>query len=147
MVSGSRWCVWVGGHVRAHAGYMRGHTSWCKDMLWEVGPHLLDRPGDESDGTDMSLGSQLDMLWTHLVDRSRMCLMVWTHHWGSREYTMSGELRLSGMLAIPDVLGAVRLASDASEDVSHVLGMQGCIRMWWTMVEGPNDVSGWLDML
>ena len=53
---------------------------------------------------------------------------------------MSGELQLGSMLAIPDGLGAVRLVSDASRDIRHVLGMQGCVPGWWTMVEGPNDI-------
>ena len=53
---------------------------------------------------------------------------------------MSGELWLSSMLAIPDDLGAVRLASDASGDVRCTLGMQGCILGQWITVEGPNDV-------
>ena len=37
-----------------------------------MGPCLLDRPGDGSDGADMSLGGQLDKPWTCLVDRSRI---------------------------------------------------------------------------
>ena len=109
-------------------------------MLWEVGPHLLDRPGDGSDGADTLLGSQLDVPWTHLVDGLRMCPMVQTHRWQSQGCTRSGELQLGSMLAVPDGLGAVRLESDASGDVRRVFGMQGCILGQWTMVEGPDDV-------
>ena len=43
-------------------------------------------------------------------------------------------------LAVPDGLGAIRLASDASGDVRRALGTLGCVPGWWTMVEGPNDV-------
>ena len=55
-------------------GCMRGcrDASWWKDVSWEVGPHLLDGPGDGSDGADMLLGGQLDTPWTHLVDGSRI---------------------------------------------------------------------------
>ena len=41
-------------------------------MSWEVGPCLLDGPGDRADGADTSLGSQLDTPWTRLVDGSRI---------------------------------------------------------------------------
>ena len=115
-------------------------VSRCRDMSWEVGPCLLDGPGDGSDGADTTLGGQLDTLWTRLVDGSRMCPMVWTHHWRSWGRAMSGELRLSGMPAVPDGLGAIRLASNASGDVRCTLGTQGCVPGWWTMVKGPNDV-------
>ena len=114
--------------------------SRCRDVSWEVGPCLLDGPGDGSDGSDMSLGGQLDAPWTCLVDRSNMCPMVWTHHWWSQGRTRSGELRLGSMLAVPDGLGAIRLESDASGDVRCVFGMQGCILGQWTMVEGPDDI-------
>ena len=66
--------------------------------------------------------------------------MVRTHRWRSRGHAMSGGLRLGGMPAIQDGLGAIRLASDASGDARCALGTQGCIPGWWTMVEGPNDV-------
>ena len=109
-------------------------------MSWEVGSRLLDGSGDGSGGADTSLGGQLDALWTCLVDGSRMCLMVRTHCWRSQGSVISGDLQLSSMLAVPDGLGAIGLASDASGDVRHMLGMQGCILGWWTMVEGPNDI-------
>ena len=72
--------------------------------------------------------------WDHICQMGQGTGLVQTYCRQSQGHAMSGELQLSGMPAVPDSLRAVGLASDASGDVGHVLGMQGCIPGWWTMV-------------